>query len=145
MAASEVEEVTALLSVVPQLYPAGDAWLRRRLADILEGSAQCSVVKRGGRLVAAAILTPKGQEVVKLSTFFVAPEARNSGVGSRLLDALLADLDQANVKETYVTVAHHLAVPLMGLFVPRGFTPCAIEMDRYGEGRHEVVLTRLNA
>lgn len=144
MDAYDVDQVTALLHVLPGLYPCGDEWLVRRLRDVLEGNADCKLVEREGRIVAAAILTPKSAGVVKLSTFFVAEDCRHLGVGAELLRTVLNEVDRAGVRELYVTVAHHLAQPLVALFGPHGFTRTAFERDRYGLGRHELVLSRLS-
>jgi N-acetylglutamate synthase-like GNAT family acetyltransferase len=144
MDAADVGTVTSLLRILPWLYPSGDAWLSRRLDDVVQGRAHCSLREQDGRVIAAAITTPKGPQVVKLSTFFVAEDCRHRGVGAGLLDSVLGDVDRAGVREIYVTVAHHLAAPLAELFLPRGFIPCALEIDRYGQGRHELVLTRLS-
>lgn len=143
MSANDIQELTHLLAIVPILYPRGDAWLRRRLDDVVDGSARCLVLPWDGRIAAAAILTPKAPTVTKISTFFVAEWARRRGVGARLAGSVLDDLRQHGSVESYVTVAHHVAAPLESLLGPRGFVRTAVEPDRYGPGRHEVILTHL--
>lgn len=143
MSAREADDLVRLLSVLPTLYPRGDAWLHRRLADVARGDAQCRVVTFGGEICGAAILTPKRPRITKLSTLYVAPAARRRGLGSDLIDEVLRDLDGSGNQEVYVTVAHHLSGPLTTLLRPRGFTATALEYHRYGLDRHELVLSRI--
>lgn len=143
MVASDVVAIQRLLSILPDLYPSGDRWLDHRLQDVQRGSAGCRVVTVDGQVAGVAIVTPKVSATTKLSTFYVAPWARMRGVGATLIDDVLCTLDQAENSETYVTVAHHVAKPLVKLLQPRGFTPVALEANRYGQGRHELILSRI--
>lgn len=135
---SDVDDVKHLLSDLPVDYPGGDQWLARRLIDVLEGAAACTLATVSGRVVGVTIGTPK-RRATKLSTIFVEPAFRRSGVGSRLLDAFLAEASPG--AETYVTVADHKWRDLSPLLRSRGFVATALESDRYGPGRDEVVAT----
>lgn len=142
--ASDRLAVTDLLDICPRLYPGGDRWLQRRLTDVLHGRAQCTVVHapHSSRLYAVAISTPKPSGCVKLSTFFVAEDCRQNGLGTFLLHQLMEVWNQQDLKDVYVTVAHHVEAPLARLIEPAGFLRVAMEKNRYGPGRHEAVWVR---
>src|SRR4051812_7784147 len=55
--ASDRLRLERVLALLPSLYPDGDRWLRRRLDEVEEGAAQCTVVEQGSRLIAVAIET----------------------------------------------------------------------------------------
>lgn len=142
--ASDRADVTDLLRVLPVLYPGGEAWLHRRLNDVLRGSANCAVVQlpQSPHISAAAICTPKPNSSIKLSTFFVAEDHRRHGLGSLLLEQLIDAWDKQGVTETYVTVPLHLEGILAKLIGPAGFIKIATEKHRYGPGRHEAIWVR---
>ena len=144
MVADDRTELTGVLGIIPALYPGGDWWLRRRLDEVLANRAGCTLIEANGELVGAALVKRKSPSVAKLSTFYISPSGRGNGLGSQLIDSVMVNLSLAGVEEVYVTVAHHLAEELQ-LLGPRGFTPTAFERDRYGNGRHEVVLSHVSA
>lgn len=138
----DVDEVKRILVALPVDYPGGDQWLERRLVDVLDGRATCELATLGGRVVGLTIGTPKGQ-ATKLSTIYVVPTARRVGVASALLDSFIAQACSNGDREIYVTAAHHRWPELQRLFESRGFIVSAVEFDRYGPGRHEVVAIRV--
>lgn len=146
MDALDVPAVRSLLTDLPRDYPNADAWLPRRLQDCLAGRARCTVAAIRDDVVGVTILTPKAI-ATKLSTIYVRPDFRRSGIGSRLLDHVLRDYETwvpgRARGDLYVTVAEHTWSQLEGLLSSRGFTRTAFERDRYGRGRHEIVATRL--
>ncbi|HJQ37446.1 MAG TPA: GNAT family N-acetyltransferase [Thermoanaerobaculia bacterium] len=128
-----------LLSFVPELYPGGDRWLSQRLDDCAERRASCLLATFGSSIVGTAIDTPKGAKRRKLSTFFVAPTARGRGIGSRILDTLIAAWSRADIESAYVTVADSRDHLLRPLLVSRAFSVVALEHHRYGDERHELI------
>ncbi|SKK41095.1 Predicted acetyltransferase [Mycobacteroides abscessus subsp. bolletii] len=139
----DVDQVESLLSVLPELYPDGDAWLRRRLDESLAGQARCTLVEVDKKIVGVSIETPKALDRLKLSTFLVADEYRNSGVGGWLIRFLCDRWVREQVSQVHVTVAEHHYDQLHRVFGPIGFLTMARELDRYGLGRHEYVMTCL--
>lgn len=144
LGASDISRVKEFLRIVPALYPGGDEWLDRRLSETLAGEAECLLIKDGCSVLGVCIVTPKPR-ALKISTLLVCSEARGHGVGASLLSRALEIASDKQLQETYITVAHHLAEPLTDWLVPWGFTRTALEMNRYGVGRHECVLTRLGS
>jgi ribosomal protein S18 acetylase RimI-like enzyme len=145
LCASDVFSVRTLLAdVLPRLYPGGDAWLDRRLVDVLQGHAAALVARRDDTVCGVVILSPKAARGLKLSTVFVNEHARSGGLGTSLVDAAVRYADEQGYAEMWVTVAHHLADQLAALLRGSGFTDTAFVSNRYGLGRHEVVFTRLS-
>lgn len=141
---SHVRAVKTLLRDLPIDYPGGDAWLDSRLADVLDGRAECWVAAAGDQVAGTVILTPKSS-ALKLSTIFVAPLARGRGIGGRLMDETIAAACRHGCSEVYVTVAEHKVSLLEPLLTSRGFIRTAVEADRYGPGRTEVIYSRLES
>lgn len=144
LTATGVDEVSRLLErPVQLLYPNGRGWLASRLRDIVRGKALGIVAWQAESAIGVAILTPKSADRMKLSTVFVAEQARNWGVGSALVHEAVLRADAAGVTELWVTVAHHIAPQLTRLLHTAGFTETAFLCNRYGSGRHEIVYTRV--
>lgn len=121
------------------LYPGGRAWLARRLAAVPE-FGRVTVVGPVGSPVAVAVETWKPAGRVKLSTFYVAPEARRQRAGRALAASLTSRWLAERRDSAYVTVASQHSVALESLLRPSGFTPWAVARARYGPGRDEHVL-----
>lgn len=132
-----------LLTVLPTLYPDGGAWLERRLDDAMEGRARCTLVEVDNALAGIAIETPKGSARLKLSTFLIADEFRNCGLGGTFIRALHDRWVNDRVQQVHVTVAEHHHDQLNRAFSPVGFLTVAHEQDRYGPQRSEYVMTCL--
>lgn len=131
-----------LLSGLPTLYPDAREWLDQRLEDSLTGRASCVVVvDRTAHPVAVMIQTPKGRLRTKLSTIFVHPYFRGRGVGSFLLDQAICGWVKTDVSRVDLTVDVGTSAKLLPLLVQRGFAQVAIERERYGANRNEMVLS----
>jgi ribosomal protein S18 acetylase RimI-like enzyme len=139
----DVAQVTAILSILPDLYPGGDEWLNRRLIDALEGRARCTLLAVDKQLAGVAIETPKGAGRLKLSTFYVADEFRNGGHGGSLIRVLRDQWVADRLAEVYLTVAEQNHEQLRRVFEPVGFLTLTCENDRYGTDRNEYVMTCL--
>lgn len=139
----DLRRVQSLLAVLPHLYPAGDTWLDRRLDDVLAGRARCTLVEVDNVVAGVAIETPKAFDRIKLSTFLIAEEYRNAGVGGSLIRFLHGRWVHDAVGQVHVTVAEHHHDQVRRAFAPVGFLTVAHEVDRYGPGRNEYVMTCL--
>lgn len=127
--------------VVDLLYPQGASKLLHRLESALNGYATAHVVAAPNtRPVALAAETAKESRNVKLSTFWVHPSMRQKGIGGLLLDNRIKEWTLSERDGAVVTVRECRASDLERLFIPRGFSRIATEIDKYGEGQNEVIL-----
>jgi N-acetylglutamate synthase-like GNAT family acetyltransferase len=129
----------AVLPSIQGRYPGADAWLDRRLDDVVDGDATCLTALVGGRVIGTAILTPKGHRAVKLSTIWVHHRWRRQGVGSLLLDACVKAWSRGDVDRAYVTAPLSMSGSLGPFFARFGFASVYVAPDRYGEGRDEAI------
>jgi hypothetical protein len=128
-------------TLVDSLYPKGAAKLLTRLEEALIGCATAHVTDLPGfGPIALASETSKGRDRVKLSTFWVDPRFRGFGIGGSLLDHRISNWEQRDLSAVVVTVREERAAELEGLFIPRGFSRIAMDLNRYGEGQNEVIL-----
>jgi ribosomal protein S18 acetylase RimI-like enzyme len=121
------------------LYPNSGHWLARRLDDVEEGRAGCTLSRDLIGLRAATIETPKGSGELKLSTIWVAERARCRGLGTRLLDDCRGRWLASDLERVWVTAGGPAAAQVAKLVLSRGFRFATIERGRYGEGRDEQV------
>lgn len=143
LSCSDLSEVRSLLAVLPELYPGGDTWLDGRLDDALAGRARCTLVEVDNVIAGVAIETPKAFDRLKLSTFLIADEYRNGGVGGFLIRLLHDRWVREAATQVHVTVAEHHHDQVRRVFAPVGFLTVAHELERYGPGRNEYVMTCL--
>ncbi|MET8363204.1 GNAT family N-acetyltransferase [Micromonospora sp. NPDC049580] len=130
---------------VRQLYPQGDQQLFRRLGEVLDGQARCTVAVALGRaggqhLVGVAVETPKGPDRFKLSTLWVDPTMRRRGVGRRLVQNCLCRWAREETEVGFLTVRNQHSASVRSLLVPFGFDQASLELNRYGFGEDELVL-----
>ncbi|WP_443028027.1 GNAT family N-acetyltransferase [Sphingopyxis sp. Root1497] len=112
-------------------YPDGLDWLERRLDDIESGRAQLWQAGLGKFTSGWAIVTPKGNHDVKLSTMYVAPGARGQGVGRRMIEAISAEWHYRNIFSARVTFDEDDRVT-RGFFEAVGFKPIPDSRRQYG-------------
>jgi len=129
--------------LVDSIYDGGAEKLLRRLEQARDGYAIAHVVVPDARGIPVALAAEamKGPAVRKLSTFWVAPSSRRRGYGALLLDHRISDWANSGIEAAHVTVRQSRADQLEGLFLPRGFERELVELNRYGDGRDEVVLS----
>lgn len=111
-------ELNRLLNPVAPMYPNFDAWLnfkfRRNLAL---GQRQIALANYGCQLAGVALLKNDGIER-KICTFYIAPNFRNMGVGSKLMDLAIETL---NSSSSFITVSDERKNELAPLLSSRGF------------------------
>lgn len=127
------------LAFLPDLYPGGDRWLKKRLVDINEERARCLLAVTPTKLLGVAIQTPKQFGVVKLSTFYIERGHRAKGVGATMLTVLTAAWRSENVRKAYVTVASTKVAELEPLLRRFGFECVKVHNGRYGISRDEFI------
>jgi ribosomal protein S18 acetylase RimI-like enzyme len=129
------------LSFLPELYPRGHAWLDRRLHEVLEKKARCTIALFSQVRAGLLIETPKGAGTLKISTIWVEPRFRSYGAGHYLLEQARWRWIREGLSYVYVTADLTTAPLIQPLFQKTGFTPEAISYGRYGEQRDELVLS----
>lgn len=136
-------DVRNLLDFLPVLYPGGEQWLDARLRLIDEGGAVAHLVRdSAGALIGVLLGIAKESRRFKVSTLYVAPGHRGTGIGRTLIDSALLHARQAECEEIYITGATTVRDELSPLLSSRGFVRVATEKDRYGVGRDEDVYSR---
>jgi GNAT superfamily N-acetyltransferase len=114
--------VSAELSpILDCLYPGGAKWLRRRLDDVERGRARATVAACGSRLAGVSIETPKEERRIKLSTLWVRPSWRRTGVGTSLLEDCRLRWLKSDTPRADVTCASSAASDLAPLLHASGF------------------------
>ena len=128
--------------LVDNLYPAGAAHLQDRLEDALAGDAYAHVVapKGAGSPIALAAEASKGYRARKLGTFWVSPLWRRRRIGSLLISHRAQSWLSENIDAVHVTVREERSCELLALLSPWGFRSALLVLDRYGEGKNELVL-----
>lgn len=126
------------MSIIGAKYPLGSAWLERRLAAVERGAAELALVMKDREALAWAILTPKGGRRVKLSTFLVAPRARNRTIGCYLIRALQDHWLRNDIDEAYVSVDQQ-DVGTRAFFSRADFRLVPGALAVYGADRRDVV------
>jgi predicted transcriptional regulator/ribosomal protein S18 acetylase RimI-like enzyme len=136
---SDTDAVTALLHELPLLYPGAEAWLAARLADCAAGQAWAWVAVEQDEIVGVVIASPKGDRL-KISNMFVREDARGRGHCRRLMRAASELWADGSRREVLVTVAPQNFAGVAACVAPYGLKKVATVRDRYGPGRHEIVL-----
>jgi N-acetylglutamate synthase-like GNAT family acetyltransferase len=133
--------LAAIGPVVDALYPDGFAKLARRYDDALAGLARGHVVlSSSGSMIGYAMESPKGAEVIKLSTIWIHPGVRGRGYGRALASAIVRGWLERGVARAYVTARVGIDQELLTAFSPLGFELIDVVPDLYGEGRSEAIL-----
>jgi ribosomal protein S18 acetylase RimI-like enzyme len=140
--AADARRVKQVAEVLERLYPTGGEWLDRKLRahESDPSNVRCTLAEVGSTLLGLTIETVKGLGRTKLSTIWVNEAVRRRGIGTRLIDSCLANWRRELLRETYVTASIQVVEVVALLLVPAGFHLRALEPDRYGDGRDEVVL-----
>jgi GNAT superfamily N-acetyltransferase len=128
-----------LLSFLPTLYPKGYSWLDSRLDDVLAGRARCTLAVTPWDVAGVTIETPKGAKRLKLSTIYVNPRFRGLGVGASLLRHCKAKWEQEELSGVHVTADTRRLDALLPLLTNHGFSVTAMDKERYGPNRDEMI------
>ncbi len=138
---SDKRTLLRLLHMLDIRYPCGLSWLDRRLDDVRDGRARCTVAISAGVIVAAMIETPKGQGHVKLSTVWVDPLFRRRGIGTRLFETAIRRWCREAVESAWFTVGLRYCDDLVRVVRPFGFELVGLAAYRYWEDDCELVLS----
>lgn len=143
-AEADEPHVRDLLGGLPDLYPHGDKWLDRTFGEIRQGKARLTVGEIGNDIVAVSIEKPKSRGRMKLSTLCIHPDFRNMRVGFSFFSDLDIRWRREGWREVYMTVASQGAYEVERLVKAFGFACIAVQEDRYGPGRDELVISNVS-
>jgi ribosomal-protein-alanine N-acetyltransferase len=135
--------VEACVALERDLFPA-DAWSPEtfwsELARVPDSRHYLVALDAGGRVVGYAGLSALPPEA-DIQTLAVAPSGQGRGLGSRLLDALLAEAARRGATTVLLEVRADNEAALH-LYGRRGFVPIARRRDYYAPGVDAVVMKR---
>lgn len=132
-------QIFNLLSFLPSIYPKGYSWLDNRLDDVLSGAARCTLAVTPWDVAGVTIETPKGARRLKLSTIYVNPRFRGLGIGASLLRHCKSQWEREELTGVHVTADTRRLDALLPLLTNHGFSVTAIDKERYGPGRDEMI------
>lgn len=136
---SDRDSVRRLLRIVPRLYPSGDQWLEKRLDEVENRKASCTLAFSAGHLAGALIDVPKGYRASKICTLFVEDDFRGFGFGSRLFSMRYSNWIRQGIDKLHITVADERRSDIDWFLKINRFKAVAFDPDRYGPGRGEHV------
>ncbi len=137
--ASEVDDVRRAFPQLRELYPEVDTWLDGKLPALRRGEAEAFVATYGPDKAGIALTSDKGADVRKVSTLFILPRFQGTGVGPRLLYAVILRAAQEGVEKLYITVADERRGELERLLLRYGFQLEGVSPRRYRGGSWEWV------
>ena len=128
-------DLPALVALEQELFGA-DAWSESLIREEIEGPGRRFVVADD---LSGYAVTMTAGDIVDLLRIGVRPEARRSGVASRLLDELLVDTEDASRMLLEVSERNESAV---AFYVAHGFTRIDVRPRYYRDGSDALVLHR---
>lgn len=133
-------DVDALTSLEHTAFGA-DAWSRSQVEGEVAGAGRHVVVAEDEEVVvgwASLLLVGDTADVARIA---VVPHRRRTGVGRRLLSALLGESERQGVERVLLEVAADNA-PALGLYEAEGFVAIATRPHYYRSGTDAVVMER---
>lgn len=128
-------DVPALVALEQELF-GPDAWSEALVRQEIEGPGRRFVVTDD---LSGYGVTMSAGDIVDLLRIGVRPDARRTGVASRLLEELLVGTDDASRMLLEVSVAN---VDALGFYVPRQFSVIDVRPHYYRDGSEALVMCR---
>lgn len=128
-------DLSALTALEQELFGA-DAWSAALIRQEIEGPGRRFVVADD---LSGYAVTMTAGDIVDLLRIAVRPDARRTGLGSRLLEAVLADTDDASRMLLEVSVSN---APALGFYVARQFSVIDVRPHYYRDGSEALVMCR---
>lgn len=124
------------LSALEQELFGPDAWNEALIRQEIEGPGRRFVVADD---LSGYAVTMTAGDIVDLLRIGVRPDARRSGIASRLLDELLVDTEGASRMLLEVSVTN---APALGFYVARQFSVIDVRPHYYRDGSEALVMCR---
>jgi ribosomal protein S18 acetylase RimI-like enzyme len=135
---SDRAAVLGLLASLSARYPGATEWLQRRLTDVEEGQARCTVVEVDGTLGAVMIETPKPPHQIKMSTLYVSEDCRHMGLAQLLIRHAQPLWAKEGITRVYSSVdSSHPSLPF---YTKLGWVVTDVAPGRYAADRDELVV-----
>jgi ribosomal protein S18 acetylase RimI-like enzyme len=128
-------DLPALIALERELF-GDDAWTEVQVRQEIEGPGRRFVVADD---LSGYAVTMTAGDIVDLLRIGVRPEARRSGLASRLLDELLVDTEDASRMLLEVSVSNADA---LGFYVARQFSVIDVRPHYYRDGSEALVMCR---
>ena len=128
-------DLPALAALEQELFGA-DAWGESLIRQEIEGPGRRFVVADD---LSGYAVTMTAGDIVDLLRIGVRPEARRSGLATRLLDELLVDTEDASRMLLEVSVSNADA---LGFYVARQFSVIDVRPHYYRDGSEALVMCR---
>ena len=128
-------DLPALIALERELF-GDDAWTEVMVRQEIEGPGRRFVVADD---LSGYAVTMTAGDIVDLLRIGVRPEARRSGLASRLLDELLVDTEDASRMLLEVSVSNAAA---LGFYVARQFSVIDVRPHYYRDGSEALVMCR---
>jgi ribosomal protein S18 acetylase RimI-like enzyme len=126
---------------IPARTGTADAYAHWLSGQLRQSDAIILVAQSGGVLTGYTYAGLEGYDYMSLRgpagvvhDIFVEPSGRNRGVGRRLLDAVLAELEARGAGQVVLSTAYRNEAA-QRLFAAAGFRPTMMEMTRTGTSR----------
>jgi len=133
--AASLADLPALTVLEQELFGA-DAWSEALLRQEIEGPGRRFVVADD---LSGYAVTMAAGDIVDLLRIGVRPEARRSGIASRLLEELLVGTEGASRMLLEVSVSN---APALGFYVARQFSVIDVRPHYYRDGSEALVMCR---
>ena len=132
-------DLPALTALEHELFGV-DAWNEALVRQEIEGPGRRFVLAEdaSGRITGYGVTMSAG-DIVDLLRIAVRPDARRSGLASRLLDELLVDTEDASRMLLEVSVSNAAA---LGFYVARQFSVIDVRPHYYRDGSEALVMCR---
>lgn len=128
-------QVLPFIATLDQFYPDVSHWyISNVIPGLLLGDDHLLIARDQGQIAGVA-LGKRTETETKLRCVRVHPDYQNSGLGIRLIDAMLSTLEE---EKPLVTVAEELLHQYSRMFVRRyGFALTDVQKGQYRHGRLE--------
>ncbi|KDC51625.1 GNAT family N-acetyltransferase [Pseudoalteromonas fuliginea] len=127
-------KLRSFLSDVSTLYPNFDSWLNFKVRRNIDLGTRSILLAYNSEHILGAALLKTHEDEKKISTFYVAPEYRDMGIGSKLMDKAISQLDS---DKTFITVSNERQSELSPLLQSKGFELVQSIPNLYRQGSHE--------
>jgi ribosomal-protein-alanine N-acetyltransferase len=116
-------------------------WTRGNFSDSLEGGHKAMIMQEEGAVLGYAVLMPLPGEA-ELLNITIAPEARSSGLGKKLLDKVCQDAGAQGAQRMFLEVRAS-NTPARTLYTRNGFAEVGLRRAYYAlpeGGREDAIL-----